>query len=250
LLAACGSAAAVFGFLYGSLFGFEGVLQPLWIRPIENVDDILIASIAIGVVLLSLGMMHNIASAVLEQRWGYLLFRSNGLAGIVFYWSLVGLGASALAGRHPVSPVLLAVLAACSGLLVAFSEFLEHFVEKTWPLLEGGFGTYLIQGVFELFETVLGLLSNTLSYVRMGAFAVAHGTLSMVVLILADIISPARGAGYWVVVALGNLFVIAFEGLIVGIQTLRLEYYEFFSKFFSGSGVRHRPLALISREEE
>jgi len=72
----------------------------------------------------------------------------------------------------------------------------------------------------------------------------------MVVFIMAEIVSPAHGVGYWVVVALGNLFVIGFEGLIVGIQTLRLEYYEFFSKFFSGGGVRYRPLTLIPRGEE
>jgi V/A-type H+-transporting ATPase subunit I len=93
-----------------------------------------------------------------------------------------------------------------------------------------------------LFETVIGLFSNTLSYVRIGAFAVAHGALSMVVFLIAEIVSPTRGVGYWIVVLLGNLFVIGFEGMIVGIQTLRLEYYEFFSKFFSAGGVRYRPL--------
>ena len=249
LLAACGLAATVFGFLYGSLFGFEGLFPPLWIRPLDNIIDILIASVVMGVGLLSVGMLHNTVNAALEQRWGRLLFRSNGLAGIVFYWSLVGLGARVLTGTLPVSPVLLAALAVCSGLAVMFSEVLGQLVDRRRPLFEGSFGAYLMQALFELFETVLGLLSNTLSYIRMGAFAVAHGTLSLVVFILADTFSPARGVGYWIVVALGNVFVIGFEGMIVGIQTLRLEYYEFFSKFFSGSGVPHRPLALISREE-
>jgi V/A-type H+-transporting ATPase subunit I len=130
---------------------------------------------------------------------------------------------------------------------MTFAELLAHLVEGHRPLVEGSFGTYLMKAVFELFETVIGLLSNTLSYVRMGAFAVAHGALSLVVFIIAEGISPARGAGYWIVVALGNLFVIGFEGMIVGIQTLRLEYYEFFSKFFSGGGVPFRPLTLISK---
>jgi len=92
---------------------------------------------------------------------------------------------------------------------------------------------------------VIGLLSNTLSYVRMGAFAVAHGALSLVVFIIANIISPSHSLSYWLVVILGNLFVIGFEGMIVGIQTLRLEYYEFFGKFFAGGGHRYRPLSLI-----
>jgi V/A-type H+-transporting ATPase subunit I len=250
VLIACGVAATVFGFLYGSAFGFEEVLKPLWIRPLDDIMDILLATIGIGVGLLSLGMACNIINAALARRWGRLLFNHNGLAGMVFYWSLIGLAASAFVGDLPNNPALLGALAAASGLAVTFAELLEHLVEGHRPLFKGDFGTYLMQALFELFETVIGLLSNTLSYVRMGAFAVAHGSLSLVVFIMADIISPAHGVGYWIVVALGNLFVIGFEGMIVGIQTLRLEYYEFFSKFFSGSGVRYRPLTLISRGEE
>jgi len=109
-------------------------------------------------------------------------------------------------------------------------------------------GIYLMRAIFELFETFISLFSNTLSYVRMGAFAVAHGALSLVVFIIAEAVSPGQGLGYWIILALGNVFVIGFEGMIVGIQTLRLEYYEFFSKFFSGGGIRYRPLTLISEE--
>lgn len=250
VIIACGVAAIIFGFLYGSVFGFEEALQPLWIRPLEDVMDILIAAVGIGVGLLSLGMVCNMVNAALTRRWGHLLFDHNGLAGLIFYWSLLGLVASAFIGNLPVSPIPFAALAAVSGLMVTFSEVLEHLVEGHRPLVKGSLSTYLIQTPIELFETLIGLLSNTLSYVRMGAFAVAHGALSMVVFILAEIISPARGVGYWIVVVLGNLFVIGFEGLIVGIQTLRLEYYEFFSKFFSGGGMRYRPLALVSKERE
>jgi V/A-type H+-transporting ATPase subunit I len=249
ILTACGVVAAVFGFLYGSIFGFEDILTPLWIRPLEKIMDILLATVGIGIGLLSLGMACNILNAILARRWGRLLFDHNGLAGLVFYWSSIGLAAGSLVGHLPINPAWLAVLTTVSGLAVTFSELLEHIVEGHRPLIEGSFGTYLMQALFELFETVIGLLSNTLSYVRMGAFAVAHGALSLVVFIIAETISPARGVGYWIVVALGNLFVIGFEGMLVGIQTLRLEYYEFFSKFFSGGGVRYRPLALIPRNE-
>ncbi len=102
-----------------------------------------------------------------------------------------------------------------------------------------------MEGFFELFETVISLMSNTLSYVRMGAFAVAHGALSLVIAILAELVSPGHGVGYWMVIVLGNAFVIGFEGMIVGIQTLRLEYYELFSKFFTGGGVPFSPLAML-----
>ena len=250
ILVACGLMAVLFGLLYGSIFGFEEVLQPLWIRPLDGIMSILLATVGIGVVLLSLGMVTNIVNAALAQQWGRMLVNHNGLAGLLFYWSMVGLAASTLAGYAPISPVLLTVGAIVLGLIVTFSEILERLLEGHRPLIEGSIGTYLVQLPIEIFETVIGLLSNTLSYVRMGAFAVAHSSLSLVVFILAGIVSPTRNLGYWIVVVLGNLFVIGFEGMIVAIQTLRLEYYEFFSKFFSGGGVRHSPLTLIPTSKE
>jgi V/A-type H+-transporting ATPase subunit I len=118
------------------------------------------------------------------------------------------------------------------------------------PIVEGGIGTYAIQGFFELFETLISFLSNSLSYVRVGAFAVAHAGLSAMVFILADLVGPSRGAGYWIAIVVGNLFIVGFEGLIVGIQTMRLEYYEFFSKFFTGGGRPYKPLTLLPGADE
>ena len=249
ILVVCGVAAMIFGFLYGSIFGFEEVLAPLWIRPLENVTEILLATVGIGALLLSVGMAYSVANAVLERRVGHALFGHSGIAGLTFYWSVIGLLASFLSPSLPLSRPVVAAALAVSALVVAFGDMLANLVEGHRPLIEGSTGTYLIQAAFQLFEMVIGLLSNTLSYVRMGAFAVAHGALMMVVFIVSDILGPSRGPTYWVVVILGNVFVVGFEGLIAAIQTLRLEYYEFFSKFFSGSGTRHRPLTLVGRNE-
>jgi len=245
----CGAAAALFGFLYGSFFGSEEVLSPLWLRPLEDIMTILMVTVGIGVILLNVGMVLSVINAAMARQWSRLLFSYNGLAGIVLYWSLLGLAAGAFIGNLALSTTVLVALAGVSGLVATFSDVLERLVEGRRPLIEGSLGTYLIQLPVELFETIIRMLSNTLSYVRMGAFAVAHGTLSMVVFIAAEGISPAHGPGYWVVVALGNLFILGFEGLIVTIQTLRLEYYEFFGKFFSGGGVQFRPLMLIPGKE-
>ena len=116
-------------------------------------------------------------------------------------------------------------------------------------MIDGGVVTYAVQIFFEMFETLIGLVSNSLSYVRVGAFAVAHVGLSAVIFILASLVSPGRGVGYWVTLVLGNVFIIGFEGMIVGIQTLRLEYYEFFSKFFTGGGMRYQPLVMYEEDE-
>jgi V/A-type H+-transporting ATPase subunit I len=224
-------------------------MRPLWMNPIENVTGVLVASVLIGATLLSLGMVYGIANALLERHWGHALFGHSSLAGLLFYWSAIGIVASlVVASLRSARPALVASLI-LSGFAVALADMLANLVEGRRPLIAGSKGTYFIQGAFQLFEVSIGLLSNTLSYVRMGAFAVAHGALMMVVFIIADRLGAGRGALYWAVIAVGNFAVIGFEGLIVGIQTLRLEYYEFFSKFFTGSGISHRPLTLVRRSE-
>jgi V/A-type H+-transporting ATPase subunit I len=106
---------------------------------------------------------------------------------------------------------------------------------------------FLVQSFMDLFETVISLLSNTLSFVRVGAFAVAHGGLSLAILALAG---TKADAGFWITIIIGNLFIIGFEGLIVGIQTMRLHYYELLGKFFHGGGMRFEPLTLSPGKEE
>ena len=98
---------------------------------------------------------------------------------------------------------------------------------------------FVVQTFFELFEVLLSYFSNTLSFVRIGAFAVSHAAMMEVVLMLAG---AENGADpNWAVIVLGNLFVCGMEGLIVGIQVLRLEYYEMFSRFYHGTGHEFKP---------
>jgi V/A-type H+-transporting ATPase subunit I len=249
LIAVCGIVATAFGFLYGSVFGFEDRLQAIWMHPLENILTILMVAVGAGVALLTIGFIIGIFNAVVSRDWGHLLFGHNGIAGFLLYWSLLGLGAS-LARFIPAPAIIFEVLAVISGLAIMFSDILIHLVEGERPLIEGGIGTYAIQAPVELFEAVISLLSNSLSYVRVGAFAVAHGGLSSAIFILAKLVGPEFGVGYWVVVAIGNVFIVGFEGLIVGIQTMRLSYYELFSKFFTGGGMRFEPISLTPAQED
>jgi V/A-type H+-transporting ATPase subunit I len=257
IVIACGVTSMIFGFLYGSVFGNEKLLTALWVQPLEEIMSILIATVGIGAFLLSVGMIVNIVNAALLRRWAHMIFGHNGLANLVFYWALLGLAWNVLpkmlgleaSFRLPAPLVAILPLVAVAGaLMVAFSEILENLIKGHRPLVKDSLGTYLVQLPVEIFEMLISLFSNTLSYVRMGAFAVAHGTLSLVVFIIADM-AGAGSVGYWVVVVLGNLFVVGFEGMIVAIQTLRLEYYEFFSKFFVGGGASYHPLMLVPRKE-
>jgi V/A-type H+-transporting ATPase subunit I len=252
---ACGASAMIFGVLYGSFFGFEHrefefMFRPVLFSPIEEIINILLVAVGVGVALLSLRMICTMANAALTRRWGKVIFDHNGLVGLLFYWSLIAL-VGAIARKVPVSPIVFAVTAIVSLLGMAFAEVLERLVTGHRPLIEGGWGSFAIMMPIEMFEVLISLLSNTLSYVRMGAFAVAHGALSMVVFIMARIAGGHEfSVVWWIVVVLGTLFIVGFEGLIVSIQTMRLQYYEFFSKFFSGSGVRFRPLALVPKQEK
>ena len=92
---------------------------------------------------------------------------------------------------------------------------------------------FLVQGFFELFETMLSYFSNTISYVRIGAFAVSHAAMMEVVLMLSG---ASAGSTNWIIFVIGNIIVCGLEGLVVGIQVLRLEYYEMFSRFYQGTG--------------
>ena len=104
---------------------------------------------------------------------------------------------------------------------------------------------FFVQGFFELFETLLSYFSNTLSFVRIGAFAVSHAAMMEVVLMLAG---AEAGTPNWLIVVLGNLFVCGMDGLIVGIQVLRLEYYEMFSRFYKGNGREFKPYKIIKKQ--
>ena len=256
IVLACGAVATLFGFLYGSLFGSEEFFHELfgfgalWIEPLHEINQILGVSIGAGVVILSLGFLLNIYNAWRAREWGRLIFDHHGVAGLLLYWSLLGIGASALLPTFPVPTLVFVVLTVVAALMVMFSEVFKHMIEGHRPLIEDGIFTYLIQAFVELFETFISSLSNSVSYVRVGAFAVAHGGLSSVIFILANMAGGGGGVFsvilYWLVVVLGNLFIVGFEGLIVGIQTMRLEYYEFFSKFFEGGGMSYEPLTPLA----
>ncbi len=249
----CGLSATVFGFLYGSIFSFEDKIHALWMHPIENMILTLGVAIGLGLVILSIGYLLNLYNAFRARDWGRFLFDPNGLAGLVLFWSMLGLVASFfLPGWSGLTPLFIAlvVLAAVTG--VVLSEPLKHLVNGHRPLIHGGIGMFALQSFFELLEKFISLFSNSMSYVRVGAFAIAHAGLSSAVFVFAAMASGGtnEGFGYWAVVVIGNLFIVGFEGVIVGIQTMRLHYYEFFSKFFKGGGASYEPLTPVRAQEK
>jgi V/A-type H+-transporting ATPase subunit I len=211
---------------------------------------ILIITVVAGVVVLSLGYLLNIFNLIKMKDWPNLVFSKNGIAGLWLYWSLIGTGL-ALAMPAYGLPKIPFIIATGIGLIaIGGAEVFIRLMEGHRPLIHGGVGMFAVQVFFELLEVIISYLSNSLSFVRVGAFAVAHSNLSGVFFILGGMVSPTQGIGYWIVFLIGLVFIVGFEGLIVGIQTMRLTYYEIFGKFFNGGGKRFEPLSLHPAEND
>ena len=172
----------------------------------------------------------------MESAW----FDPNGAAGLVFYLAVVVTVVLFMTGNPLPGGIVMGVMFGVPLLLIFLKEPLARRIEKRADKMETGPGMYVVQGFFEMFETLLSYFSNTISFIRIGAFAVSHAAIMEVVLQLAG---AESGSPNWAGVIFGNLFVCGFEGLIVGIQVLRLEYYELFSRFYKGSGHAFDPYA-------
>ncbi len=250
IIFACGLVSIIFGFLYGSIFGFEEILHAVWLKPGEDIMTILIITIVAGVVVLSIGYLLNIYNLIKMKDLPNLFFSKNGIAGLWLYWSLIGTGVALVLPNFGLPKIPFIVATVIGVIAIGGAEVFIRMMEGHRPLIDGGIGMFAVQVFFELLEVVISYLSNSLSFVRVGAFAVAHGNLSGVFFILGRMVSPSEGIGYWIVFLIGMVFIVGFEGLIVGIQTMRLTYYEIFGKFFNGGGKRFEPLSLHPAEND
>ena len=263
IIGCAGLFSTFFGLMFGSFFGFEDVpVKHIWLKPREaaitlpgigTINTVLAAAIIFGMFLILLTMIFNIINSRRLGDREAELFGTNSLAGFIFYSALTyavfvlfGNGKGKIAGWFIIVFLVLPLI------VMFFKEPLaqrfskqnpedapggEAETEKESPVM------FFVQGFFEMFETLLSFFSNTLSFVRIGAFAVSHAAMMEVVMMLAGgEAHPNIG-----VVIGGNLFVMGMEGLIVGIQVLRLEYYEMFSRFYKGDGKPFVPYSAGER---
>lgn len=241
LLVPLGITSTFFGFMYGTFFGFEGseaIIQPLWFTPSENMMSILLITVFIGMGIILFCMLINIINGIKQKNPQKIFFSQSGIAGFLVYalalWCAMGMlngGGQSYTAAFAVIGISLA--------LIFLQEPLAKLCQrrKDWaPKEKGGF---FVQSFFELFEIVLSFVTNTISFVRVGAFALNHaGMMSVVIMFMHQL----SGTGSLVVAVFGNLLVIGLEGLIVGIQVLRLGFYEMFSRFYDGTGREFEPL--------
>ena len=248
IIGCAGVFSTIFGFMYGSFFGFEDLIPALWLKPSEamllipglgNMNTVFVVAIVFGMFLILLTMIFNIINAVRSRDIENMIFSQNAICGLVFYGALTVTILLYITGHVLPATAVFVVMIVIPLILIMLKEPLTRIVEKKTPAIEGGKAMYFVQSFFELFEVMLSYLSNTLSFVRVGAFAVSHAAMMGVVLMLAG--AESGGSINWLIIILGNAFVCAMEGLIVGIQVLRLEYYEMFSRFYKGSGREFKP---------
>ncbi len=250
ILMECGVSSMIFGLLYGSVFGFEDLIPALWMHPMRHIDHFMKVSILLGISIISLGFLLNLINLLRQKRYGDL-FSASGLAGALFYWLLAGLGIRYIFSEN-VSPaeILFAKVSAISLFIIMLFQkpvrrlFFHLRKGDKRHRLPKGIGITLFESLIEVLDDILRYMANTVSFVRVAAFGLTHVALFMAVFSLADMVRTAQGQGlsYWLIIVAGNLVIILLEGMVVSIQTLRLEYYEFFSRFFRGGGKPFRPL--------
>lgn len=260
LFVVIGTSSALMGLVTGEFFANGEILAPFsrWVTgffgeprdrilelmPSADAMDKLIYffgfTMAIGFVINSIGLVINIINQFSLNRPAKAIFSKTGLCGAVFFWYVVAM------------VIRIAVKGAPFGwydgvamgvplLGIFFAEPLTRLIEGHRPVLENGLFSMFIEGVVELLEVVSTNISNSVSFLRVGAFALSHAVLSYIIFTMSTLVGGSLSAGGIVIGIFGNAVIIVLEGLIVAIQVVRLQYYEFFSKFFTETGREFKP---------
>lgn len=234
IIATCGIFSMIFGVVYGSVFGIEDLIHGF--RPTDNINFTLIAAVGFGVIMITICILLNIINGIRQKKIEKYIFSHNGLVGLVLYWlALTALLVMLNVIEIAVPSWILLCILGFLVLLLFLREPLIHLLERKKDWIPKKKGEFFAVSFFELFEVLLGFITNTISFIRIGAFSLSHAGMMTVVFLLAQ---TANGSHNPIVVIFGNILVIGLEGLVVGIQILRLEFYELFSRFYDGSGLK------------
>ena len=261
----CGCSSMVFGVLFGSYFGM-GLFPPLWFdfhgiisghsvhkSDVNDIFDVLAIAIYFGISVIFLGLLFNWMNMIRQKKWIELIFDKGGVLGGWIYAGGIYIVSYMIARDYKELPpgIVLLLLVGLPALLLFIKEPYHYF--KHEPVQSGersnllfAFINFLMEWFVELLEIFSGYLSNTLSFMRVAGLGIAHVCLMISFFTIAGMTSGIASIG---ILILGNILVICLEGLSAGIQALRLNYYEFFTKFFHGTGELYTPISLNSRDK-
>jgi V/A-type H+-transporting ATPase subunit I len=231
---AAGLVAAAFGFAYGEFFGPTGLVPVLWLRPLQNPIQLLVVGILVGAVLLAVSYAIGTVNRWREGDLRKALLSGSGVAGSLMF---AGVGCIALSvWVHSMPVLIIAVVPVLIGLGLLFTGFLIE---------AGSGGTAVFEAIVESFNTVIRLGANSISFARLAAFGMVHAAIGSLVW---GACQGLVGAGLWFaavpVFLVGNAAGFTLELVVAGIQALRLEYYELFSRIYSGEGRPFKPWHL------
>ncbi|QTL98104.1 hypothetical protein GM661_09005 [Iocasia frigidifontis] len=243
LFISLGISSMFFGLLYGSIFGMEDIIPALLIRPMDNIMTWLGITVILGIILLIISMLFNLSNSYQRKDLAEGVFSRNGFSGLFFYlFALASLASLLMRGKLIFSPLFTLVLLIVPLLMIFFKAPLASMVKGEGWVIPGKTLEYFLESSFELFDTLLAYMSNTISFVRIGAFTLNHVGLSMAVIILSEMMS--KNISSLLILIVGNLVIMGLEGLVVGIQILRLEFFELFGKFYRGDGKEFAPVRI------
>lgn len=243
LVACAGISSTIFGFLYGSFFGIE--FHPLWINPMEDISTMFKVCIIIGATILTAGIVLNIINQIINRdKAGFLFDRAGIFSGLIFWTGAAIAGLYISKTGTVMIKIISAIFVACI-LTIFLKSVFESFRQKEGILV--GF----IEGFLHVFEIMMGYLANTMSFIRIAAFALNHFGFFMTIFAISDMLKKTGMYwASWLAIVSGNIFVIVLEGLVVMIQALRLNYYEFFSRFFVPGNNAYQPLVIEGSVEK
>lgn len=240
ILKRIGISASIFGLMYGSFFGREDLIPTLLIKPFDNIMTVLIASVAFGVTLMVISYIIGIYNKVhLQKNIEEGIFGKEGLAGLMMMSSFIII-VLAIVNVGPVPKNIGVILLIISIVMMVFKQPIARKLEGNKRLYDQAKGDYYLEGSFSVIEALLSVFSNLVSFTRVGAFAINHVGLYMAFEVMAKLVGG--GIKGFILLVIGNIFIIGLEGMIVGIQGLRLEFYEMFSKYYEGNGHLFRPI--------
>ncbi len=244
----CGLSAAVFGILYGSVFSYENLIPAVLFHPMENMMELFLMAIMAGVIFISAGLVFNVVNGLFSGHYEGALFGTKGCCGLAVYLSVVYFVMRYITGGEFLGAAMIAAVFIPPSVLFLLRGPLGYIFFHGETLFPQGLFEYIVESMVEIIEMFSGFLGNTISYIRAGAFALSHAGLSIAVFTLAEIIDPSmKNIGAIAAIVTGNIFIILLEGLVCSIQSMRLEYYEFFGKFFKGDGTAFAPFSFKLR---
>ena len=244
IISMAGIWSTFFGFMFGSVFGFEELIPAVWMHPMHDIMGTLMLAIGFGGILILIAMILNMINAIRAKEYGRLFFSPSGIAGFICYGFVAVCAVLLLTGQALPATVLIAIGVGIPLIAILLKEPLEHLLERKAHIFpEGSKVMFFVEALVELFDVVLSYATNTISFVRVGAFALSHAGMMGVVMTLAGL---EKGSPNWIIIIFGNILVTGLEGLVVGIQVLRLEYYEMFSRFYKGTG---KPFVAFNKKE-